>query len=241
MKVYILKTYLDGEDPFGVECVFNTLQVGFPTADIYTTENIHKIDHHIWIEQTVKFAAEREPDEPIVFCDTDMIFYNNIEVHLADIPQLLAGRLCPAFWNEVANANECQRFHTSLLFIKSPRELMEKINAIYGKLNSAYKPFTYNAFAPVRYTISGNQYVHDTCGNLFHCLNPIDKYEFPSQMLDLYTHLVSGSMVNFVASRQENKIGLKSIHAHAKADPMSVFGIWREQLRYYHKYAPRFK
>ena len=233
MTVYILKTQQEDEDPFGTECVFNTLMVGFPTAKIVVTENTDKVEHHEYVEAIVKSCAIDCPNEPIVFCDTDMIFYNNVEVYLEDIQQLYAGRLCPAYWNEVVGANECQRFHTSLLYIKSARYLMDKVNKVYTRSN-----FPYSAFAPARYTLGGVQYFHDTCGNLFHLLSPLDRYIFTPQMLDMYAHLVSGTMLNFVTSKMSNKHGLKHAHELAKKDPMSAHGNWREHNRYYAAHVP---
>lgn len=234
LKVFILKTYRAGEDKFGVDCVFNTIRVGLPTAELFVIDNNkNKWTHHGFIGHILTDHWLNSTDQ-VLFLDTDIIFYENIESKLAAIKQTLAGRYVPAYYNEVVGANECDRFHTSLLYVSDPFALHRHINNYESKPN-----FPFNAFAPFKFVLNGHQYFHDTCANLYHCIPENERYAFDPDLLDCYTHLVSGTMLNFVSARMEHGSRLKQLHDLAKTDPKVLRGNWREHDKYYREHSLR--
>jgi hypothetical protein len=250
MKVFILVRHDPNEDIFGSICVFNTLRVGFPTADVYAyikhgpsvkelqsavyrasafphtmPYDASNIEHYDWIR-----AVVYDNEGPIVFCDTDMIFYESVEDDLKKVPDLLAGRYIPPYWNVTIRANETDRLHTSLLYIKDCVRLRQHIA---NTINTGLHP--YNPFAPFQYYHNGVRLYYDCCANLCHSFDGAYTV-FTPDMLDKYTHLVSGTMLNSVAALLPGGERLKLHHQMAKENPESVRGLWREHDRFYQHY-----
>ena len=237
MKVFILTTHHEIDPLFGSTCVFNSLRVGFPNAEIIVFDNAsdcgaqeikaqaHKNDcrfipyyarigHHEFIQRRIE-----ENDGPICFVDPDVIFYKEVENYtvIGDI----AGRFCPSFYNEVVQAQEAARLHTSLLFIKDTKALKEKLNSLHQRHN-----YPFNPYAPFIIYAHGQRYFYDTCANLCHAI--ANRQSFDEEMLDRYTHLVSGSMLDHVSNKMKHGARLRYLHRLAKENPELVRGLWRE-------------
>jgi hypothetical protein len=240
MKVYILVRHNGIDDVFGSIAVFKTLRVGFPTAEIVTyvqgdfdheliPENaikIGRVEHYNWIETVMDLADEEE----LVFCDTDMIFYESVEEALSSCPSLMCGRHIPDYYNITINAIEVERLHTHLLYIKNPMEMKTWIKKT---LNTGLHP--YNPYAPFQYYYHGQLRFYDTMANLTQSYG--QARGFTSELLDKYTHLVSGTMLKGVANLLPGGERLIQHHQMAKENPESVRGLWREHDKFYQHYA----
>lgn len=254
MKVFILVRHDPTQDIFGSIAVFKTLRVGFPTAEIIvdyngpcyevrkyiddkilnispvSTRYLDSVEHYDWIQSIVNTS-----DGPIVFCDTDMIFYENVETNLEPLQEyrnlLIAGRKIPQYYNITIGATEASRLHTSLLYINSCENLRQHIATTH---NTGLHPF--NPFAPFQYySDEGQLRFYDTCANLYHSIG-IKYAQFGEYILDKYTHLVSGTMLTHVAKLLPNGERLIEHHKMAQKDPESVRGLWREHDKFYQHY-----
>lgn len=242
MKVYILTRHTGKEPIFGAAtCVFNTLKIGFPNAEVIVADNNSKecgliyraatqvtshfrryfeeIGHWKFIEDAIE-----ENTGPICFIDPDVIFYENVEEKLENIRELIAGRYCPPFYNPVFHTNEVSRLHTSLLYIRSCARLKEIVKNKFRQTNYSVSPYQ-GFFSWFRHT----QYFYDTFANVSHQV--VDQYHFGPDILDSYTHLVSGSMLAEVAAGVGER--LIELHKIAEQDPNAVRGLWKEHDRFY--------
>lgn len=245
MKVVTLSRWNEKDDIFGSICAFDTLRVGFPTADIeifhsghirildevtkvkgaVTSYIHHDFRHDEWIKQVID-----ENNGELVIVDTDMIFYQNVEVMLSIYPALIAGRFIPPYYNEVVKADEVSRIHTSFMYIKSVARLKHHL----AEVTSLQKPnFPFDPYAPFQLMLENKPVFYDTCANMFHMIPDNLKHKFDDAMLNTYTHLYCGTMLNFVASRINNSDRLKKHHFMAKENSNSVRGLWKEQQQYY--------
>lgn len=231
LNVHILKTYLPGEDTFGVECVFKTLHIGFPTAILHVDTNTG-FTHDQWIK-SVCASYRDKPSAKVVFVDTDIIFYSEVESLLSPIITTLAGRYTPPYYNELVGCNEADRYHTSLLYISDTQRLFRYIDSVYQTPNFPFKPF-----APIQVKHHNTRVFFDTCAILYHSIPKDDRQDFGANILDTYTHLVSGTMLNFVASKLKNGERLKYMHQVAKTRPLELKGLWREHDMYYFTHPP---
>jgi hypothetical protein len=236
MKVYTLTRFKEGGSKFSsATCIFNSIRVGFPTAEhiVYDNASQHadwqidvqlnkEIGHWKFIERTIN--AE---DGPICFVDPDVIFYGNVEDKLSNIKQVVAGRYCPKYWNPVEEGNEIDRIHTSLLYISDPVKLRKliKIETCENYSVSPYQGFF--CFS------SGKKFIYDTFANICHMIGAENIYQFKPDILDLYTHLISGSMLDRVSAKLVGGSRLKDIHKLAETSPTLLRGFWRENDQFY--------
>lgn len=231
-----------------VLCVFKTIRIGFPTAEIRVYVNgelpetlddeIQSIFPEImFVEQFTDGLCHDEwmqsvfynSTAPTVFCDPDIIFYENVEEKLKDLDSyLICGAYCPDYWNNVVEANEVKRLHTSLLYFPNPKELRKRIATITQAPN-----FPFNPFRPSIKYLAGKKFFYDTCANLFHFLYHDGAYKFNESILNAYTHLVSGSMLDLVADKIEGGQRLKYLHKLAEINPEAVKYLWKEQQQFY--------
>ena len=226
LNVYILKTYREGEDTFGVEVFEKTIRIGFPTARITAEENVRGIRHDNWIFECLE--KHRNTEDKVVFVDTDMIFYEEIESYLESVLCTLAGRYVPCYFNEVVNSNEVDRYHTSLLLINNVKRFFAYIDRVTAAPNYPFHPM-----APHTVMLHGATLFFDTTSIAYHTVPKDDREDFPPAILDKYTHLVSGTMLKYVAARMKNGERLKALHERAKSNPLELKGIWREHDMYY--------
>lgn len=244
LNVHILTTYNGHDDIFGSTCVFDSVRVGFPNANITVHDNSstatdiiseragecgasynnleEKLPHDEWIKSIIKSGN----GDSIVFLDPDVIFYGSVERKLEQLNTLVAGRYCPHYYNAVVGANEIDRLHTSLLYIPNPTTLMSHLNRVISTRN-----FPFDPFKPFVFKATNKSFFYDTCANLFHATS--DSQAFEEDILDCYSHLVSGSMLDFVASKLPFGNRLKALHKQAQTDPNSVRGLWRQHDKFY--------
>lgn len=148
--VHILATCRKPELLPAMLMTFDTLRVGFPTADIVVwmnglspdhrkallarcedfvmrfEETNGRIQHAPWIEERVYREAQ-----PFYICDTDCCFWRSVEDWTWDAP--LAGRYIPEFY-DAWSSTWCQpRLHTSLMYI-DPARIRQEIGYYYDSL-----------------------------------------------------------------------------------------------------------
>jgi hypothetical protein len=186
----------------------------------------HELAHDdFFIQQSLELNPT---GHDLVFLDPDIIFYSEVESYLNNIKELLAGRYVPFYYNEVVKAHEAERFHTSLLYIKDVEILNRKLTEFPNTRN-----FPFNPIQPFQFSMGNKRFFYDTCANLYHSLFPSDRHNFAPEMLDKYTHLCCGSMLNYISAQMKNGERLKFLHDLAKKYPEKVQGLWKEHDRYY--------
>ena len=124
--------------------VFETLRVGFPTAEVTVYWkgldkspewkavgdacqkaevqhflSIPEVSHADWIARVVE-----ESQGPFYLCDTDMVFWKSFEgFSFGEAP--LAGRFIPQFFDKFTQCATRPRLHTALLYIDPARVISE--------------------------------------------------------------------------------------------------------------------
>lgn len=246
--VHILATCRKKELLPSTLLVFDSIRTGFPNAKIFVTYNGHfgrceifdacrkvgaavsigpgNAPHYGWIEQTVA-----ENYEPIVFCDTDMIFYDSIE-HWK-FGSGLAGRLVPEFYDKYVRRITHERLHTSLLFVDP-----EKVRHGISEVESVSPEFPCRAksqfYESLCYSFRQKHYFHDCTSLLYHA---IGGRAFSELEKNAYTHLQCGTFLDLAGPRHR---GLTKSHEQGRVDPQSVHGLWKLQEKYQKAYAPGF-
>jgi hypothetical protein len=242
MKVFTLTRFHRGGNRFSsATCIFKSFRVGFPTADhiVYDNASVsvdwpcysrywNEVGHWRFLEEIINFV-----NEPICFVDPDVVFYADVESKLKNIDKLVAGRYCPHYWNPVEEANEVDRLHTSLLYISDPKKLRELI-----KLNTC-KNYTVSPYQGFHLFFQKRKFIYDTFANAYHKIGRDNCYHFEADILDSYTHLISGSMLDYVSSRLPGGERLKELHKMAERAPESVRGFWKENDEFYRNNPPR--
>lgn len=230
MKVYVIKT--PSED--GFDGVDFSIKIGFPTAQIIYIDNFIKKSHHAIIQSILQPVND---NEPIVLCDPDIIFYSNIQNKLSDLCSawLMAGRYIPNYYNEVVQANEVKRYHTSLLYFPAPRTLMKFIEGInHHEQNYPFKPFD-----PFIYYLNGVKFFYDTCANLYNTLPKETLFDFRPDILDCYSHVGCYSILDDVAPKLKQGSRLKYLHKLASERPSELRYLWKEQDIFYKNHLPK--
>lgn len=231
MKVYIIETPSEK----GFNGVRYTISKGFPSSKVFYIDNLTRQTHHSLVKN---IFAKIIDDEPIVLCDPDVIFYDNIENKLLGLggkdSYLLCGNYIPNYWNSVVEANEVKRFHTSLLYFPAPKTLMEYLKSIPQRDN-----FPLDYFAPFIYGLNGVRFFYDTCANLYHLLAKERLFEFRPDILDCYSHISCGSILDYVVGKISGGQRLLKLHELAETDPDSLRYLWKEQYKFYRENPPK--
>ena len=205
-----------------------TIRVGFPTATIDChTKNGKGVpkSHSAWINSVLKNVKE---DVEVIFCDPDMIFYDNVEETLIDSGQLMSGRFCPSFTNEIFRAHEYPRLHTSLLYIPSPSRLRF---ALQSKFFGLRERFGLTNWWAQQLTVTNSiHYFWDTGAVVY---GAVGGNQFTTSQLNRFTHLNCGTMLDDVAPLMKDGNKLSAIHTLALTDPDALRGLWRKQDQYY--------
>lgn len=231
--------------------VFDSLRTGFPDANVFVTINggpkmdaaasehildeleqdgfqnawplSSEVEHGEWMAD----AMERH-DGPVVFVDTDVIFWANCEDlprRVADAGKLYGGRFIP--WTRMAaGLSSPPRIHPSLFVVPDPKALLKELAPINERL-WYFRPFegytTVNA--------AGEALCWDTCASLFSAL-PKAAYGFGENELDRYDHLFAGTYPDRferMLMRPEFVRAFTRAHEVAKTNPAALRGIWRAQ------------
>jgi hypothetical protein len=244
VKVATLVTVPEGASLHNCTLFFNTVATGFPTTRVEVFDNgntneisdylRHKcqatgcryirlsvpIHHAKWIEERV-----RETEGKLVIIDPDTCFWESVEGF--SFPTLLAGYYVPLMWNEYSHCISYPRFHSSFLWIKDCRLLLEAVRQKYPQ-HDDYS--NCDPFMPSVKFVEGRACFWDTCSVLYHMFGGT---RFIDIHLDAYDHLNSASFYQIVFSRLEKRFEFEALHKKAEHDFMSLRGMHREITRYY--------
>lgn len=254
-SVHVLATCRNPELFPATRLVFDSIRVGFPTAEINVVLNglasyheaeiekecekvsancsnrtIYPTVHNRWISELI-----RDKSEPFFICDTDVIFHENFERFDFDFQaKALAGRLIPRFFDEVTGCITYERLHTSLLYI-NPMIIRRQVASFKSKL-CTQSPFyvDQDLVDPLMSVIHKQPYFHDTASQLY---NAIGGKAFTPQQLDCYDHLNCGTYIDIAAPRMTYGKNLKSDHEKVFENPALSRGIWKQQENYYARFA----
>lgn len=249
MKVHILVTLRKGQERLAV-LVFDTLRVGFPTADVTVHLNgiepgtaedgmvreltektkcsvryvAHTI-HHRWITELLEAETG-----PCWILDGDVIFYSNIETWQFDpfrVP--MAGALIPEFRDEFTKAITRSRLHTSLLYV-NPGLMKELEMQRLAKLTIT--PFNppIGLVEPVMVPLNGETYFYDTLSLAYHALGG---ETFTDVQKDAYFHFHFGCLGDVVLPHMEHRDALQASRDRIILDPEAGRGLWRAQEEYF--------
>jgi hypothetical protein len=269
IRVYILATIRNRETFPYTKLIFDSLRVGFPTADVHITINdcgcnmqkeIDEINnlsvatnclslsfyydeqHHLWIERLIQTN-----DKPFIICDTDVVFWENMESMFSSIPPdtIIAGRYIPEFMDkEFSGCMTQSRIHTSLMYI-NPTLLKEKINLYDNQIfESIFTPQA-NLYYPLVLPSSqtrGEPIFYDTMALAYSILESEDVYMFGSKELNCYDHFNFGTISDIVLARmgkqgEEWKVNREK----TLKDILLLKGAWKTQSKYYaDRISPRY-
>jgi hypothetical protein len=240
--------------------VFDTIRTGFPNAELIVFESGNRIDlaDQIWANAEKVGArvissqkAIEHPDfiegvmsnrfgycgsdSPFVLCDTDMIFWDNVEKSIEGFSQSdypLYGRYIPKFYDEFTKCITMPRLHTSLLCVNPPR-LRDAVRRYEMEFpQTVYNPLT-NLFRPLVVPMGEYSTFFDGGALLY---NAIGGQAFDENMLNRYDHLHCGTISDIVAPHLTLGRYMTENNLNLIANPSAARGIWRQQSEYYEKF-----
>jgi hypothetical protein len=253
VKVHLLVTVRNPDLIGAATMVWNTIRIGFPTADIHATFNdvsIHHrsvlhdylqsagaervssncfpLDHHHWILSLI----EKET-EPFWICDTDICFWQNFE-RFEFKGAALAGRYTPQFYCSFANARTCPRLHTCLLRI-DPSEVKvlvklygEQFPDTYCTPRPTLADLIFPRYTPYRFGAIQKKYFSDTCSLLYAA---IGGQMFTNEQNSAFDHLNFGTLCDVVAPRLGGSV--REMHAAVLDQPHLLKGQWKRDQEFY--------
>jgi len=243
-KVFILTWCNSLDKLYGSLLVFNTLRVGFPTADVFVIDNCsiesavpyiesaavnvnakffslrNEVNHYDHIRNII-FSCDE--NDKIFIIDPDVIFWDNVEIF--DTEKAIAGRLIPEFFDEYTNTITKARIHTSFLYLSNVKRIKDCI------INTKKKYFESDLIRPVMVKDGKKWLRWDTVGQLYE--NIVDDCEiFDDVMNDKFDHIFCGSHLDIIVDKW-NFDKLVEIHELAKRNQRLLKGIWREQNEFF--------
>lgn len=244
MKVLILTTCKSIDNIYGNTLTFKTIRVGFPNAEIIVYDNNsikdakkiikkcaknvnatfiglkNEVKHHSWISECVNTY-----NEPIVICDPDMIFWENVEKY--NPKKLLSGRFIPKFYDCIQlKAITYPRIHTCLLYIPEPKKLNQKI------VDSKKCVIDFDGFAQVLMKQQDQWHFWDTLA-VYYSTYPEDCEIFSNDMLNKFDHINNGT---FYTNTEFTVFNYH--HFLAKTgDLKKLKGLWKSQNLFYEQMA----
>jgi|ERR1044071_4599937 hypothetical protein len=259
MKVCILVSVTDPAYFDASTLVFDSLRVGFPTAEVEVWVNpFYKVEeteakaraagcqkvfrlskeiHH------GRFIADRveEAEGPLVILDPDCYFLTSCEGWKFETQ--LAGFYNPPMWNDWSGCRSVDRLHTSFLWFSDPPELRRRIRQIYPRAYEAkgeYAPC--DPYMPAVRFVRGEPIFWDTCANLYAMVGGT---AFGPKHLACFGHLNSSSFLEQMAARLDNpkdREVFKWLHSEGlRALPRYHNLLWEVTNRYYANKATQLK
>lgn len=253
MKVFIL-AHCRNPKLFGAtRMVFDTIRVGFPTAEISVfgrfgesliqrmmREKIRGLcrdvdarffdcgqSHPEFIRATIG-----NQQDPFFFSDTDISFWSSVEGFVLNGP--IAGRLIPKFRDEFSKAVSMPRLHTSLLYVH-PEMLLDAILSRWSKHPQCAYCADANFISPMRVpALAGGDLFLDVCAILYAA---VGGHAFTEEILNCYDHLFCGTCSDEVAPHLTLGKNMTENNLTLIEHPEKMKGIWREQERYFEHFA----
>lgn len=248
MNVFVLATVRKRELLKFTTLVFDSLRVGFPTANVHVDFNdlqgkdyeLHTLEaccekvgatfnhcttiHHEWLQKLI-FREQ----EPFWIVDTDVIFYSTVERWRLD--SHLAGWRIPEWNDDFSGCITRARLHTSLLYI-DPAKVRSAAIAYERKIaNTVFTPKV-NLIFPLVVPMKGKPYFYDTCSLLYHA---IGGQAFTDEQKDAYFHFHFGTISDIVLPRLSDEESSKMEQARncVISNPSFGRGVWRMAEQYY--------
>jgi hypothetical protein len=260
VTVKILVTVNDMAQFDACTLCFETLRVGWPTADIHihlngrkwATAILDKLDyfhrdkpgrlfwhqeipavHHAeWIRAQVKHTYPG----PLVIADSDIVYWKSCEDWEFAEGTLLAGYHHPRMFNDFAKCVSVERIHTSMMVFPDTHKLWDALCKAYplsGLKHGEYCPC--DPFMPAVRFDDGIAVFWDSCSNLYNmlCRQPGAMCHFEPRHLESFDHLNSASFYGCMVERLEGetKEGFKLAHRDWVKNPTP--GLWPLVDAYY--------
>lgn len=243
MKVHILTTCRNEELFAYTTLVFNTLRIGFPTADVKVWVNqgmlwdkVQSIckEHDLEFENVDTTHDEwiwdlcQEEKEPFWICDTDIIFFDSVEGFKSDTG--IAGWRIPEWRDEFTKCITRSRIHTSLMLI-DPITLIQEVDIFNRKTNTIdFINPTADLFAPLCVPLNGENYFYDVCAMLYQAIGGTP---FPDFIKDNYFHFNFGTISDLVLPHIADADGMEKARKQILDNPELGRSGWRLQEKYY--------
>lgn len=260
-RVFVL-TFCKNMDLLGgTTLVFNTIRTGFPTADLVVVDNAslpeariaikgraeavgarflqleNEVTHWNHIANVISSQGARGP---LVLVDPDIIFWESIEDwDFGDA--LLAGRLLPAFRDEITGTVTQERLHTSLWWIpnapalnSAAGQLVERFNFWAATYGSEFDPFV-----PVVLPDGDGGFVRWDTGAAVYAALKEKCHVFTEKELNAYDHVFGGTDLDRIAKRipAERAEAWEARLRQAISDPTPLRGMWRDQDAFFRAWA----
>ena len=248
-NVHILFTLLNPSRLKASLLVFQSIRIGFPTANIIVYVNGLQYNNcrplieavfqgakakHIYIGlhshgQWIEWLLARE-SKPFWICDSDTVFFDKVEDWFAGSPELYAGRFEPQFWEAWTQTIHMARIHPSLVWF-NPQPLRAAIRAWPGK----HEFFSTVQFNPIQWfvvpEIGCDLRFFDTLSGLYHA---IGGRVFSEKENEAYGHLFCGTYIHLISEQHPN---LREKHDAVLEKPELAKSLWKEQQQWYRENA----
>lgn len=226
---------------YGSLMVFETLRVGFPTAEVLVVDNGSHPDVVPLIAKAAQDAGcsfvpasrkhfsafhrwlllEQDSMKSVVLLDPDVVFWGSVEDWHFD--GVMAGRLIPDLYNY--GVTSLSRLHPSHLWVPSVAKLRLALNNLNANGFDPFRQFS----APA----NGKMYFWDTGAGMYQALASQCK-SFTEAQLDCYDHLFYGSHLPVIQpALNDNGVTYTAHQAAARGDLDALKGIWREQDKHF--------
>ena len=242
-RVYVLTYCKDIQQLYGAMLVFDTIRVGFPTAEIIVVDNnsisdavieiekaadkvnakFIKLEKEVFHHEYLRFILNSENDEAQIYIiDPDVIFWENVETFTTN--KLMAGRLIPEFFDAYTDVLTKARIHTSFLHIPSVNLLRDRINIMENKYRTDLIKY-------ITLKTNDEWVMWDTFAQVFECLHS-DIEVFTEEKNECFEHIFCGSHLNLLAKRHCNT-RMHDIHRLSVENPEELKGVWKEQHEFF--------
>jgi len=253
MNVHVLVTLRNLELVRASTMVFDTIRIGFPSAEIVPWDNIQKFAvgdskllagaelnplpkgvtiHHEWIEHLLHIEHA-----PFWICDTDVVFWDKVE-HCKFDAVPMAGRYIPQFRDSFTKCITRPRLHTSLLWL-NPQRIKEETAKYFSQFPETQFNPRPNLFYPMFHPVGPPElfgkampqtnYFYDTCSLLYHA---IGGEPFTTDILDAYDHLNFGTISDLVCPHYP-ETHWRENHFAVFENPQLLKGAWKVQEQFY--------
>lgn len=230
--------------------VFRTIRVAFPTWEIRVYGNalagqsndqvaeaaakagalymrMPPTAHDEWILRLLETSTE-----PFLICDTDMVFWENMEDRL-HAPELISGRYEPGFNEEWTQSWHAERLHTCLMYLNpaglraaTRHYLTKHVPSVFPK---ASVEFYRQHFVP---RLGQLPLFYDTMAGVWHALSG---EPFGELQNSCFEHLNCGSYVDEIGKTTGLK-DLEAFHRAVYADVNLARGLRVKQQEWYEEH-----
>jgi hypothetical protein len=259
ITVKILVTVNDPAQFDACTLCFESLRVGWPTADIHVyfngkesasavdkllyyhgeCQNIfcHNIDRiHLaeWISREVRMHPSLGT---LVIADPDIVYWKSCEDWEFLPDTLLAGYYHPRMWNDFAGCISVQRIHTSMMVFPNTIALWEGVRKAYPLAREPHGEYCPCDPFMGRVMFDNSQPIFwDCCAVLYNMLlsikgTPIE--HFGNSQLSCYDHLNSASFYQVMCERLQGQSREGFIRAHNDWVKRPTPGLWPLVDEYY--------